>query len=69
MSGKTFSQDMGTMRRQLDTYDRGTAEDPIIYHQGSRSTSQTVSAPKRAPKKRAKKPRVEPEIDIFSDLS
>ena len=69
MPAKKFSQDIGTMSQQLDTYNRGTAEDPIIYHQGSSSTSQPVSAPKRAPKKRANKPRVEPEIDIFSDLS
>ena len=69
MPAKKFSQDIGTMSRQLDTYKRGTVEDPIIYHQGSSSTSQPVSAPKRAPKKLANKPRVEPEIDIFSDLS
>ena len=69
MPAKKNSQDIGTMSRQLDLYNRGTAEDSITYHQRSPSTSQTVSAPKRAPKKRANKPLAEPEIDIFSDVS
>ena len=53
MPAKKFSQDIGTMSRQLDTYNRGTEEEPIIYHQGGPSTSQPVSAPKRAQKKEA----------------